>query len=283
MKKIIVGTDFSKTSAVALQYAVNIAQKVDASITLVHVLKEKDLESKQPEEKERAGKEIEGAFADLIEKHAEGFQGEIETKIREGRVYQEITNQARYSDAWLIITGAHGLSGFEEIWLGSHAYKIVSHAGCPVLTVRKSFDPEKGISKIVLPIDSTYETTQKLPFAEEMAGLFKAEVHIVSLYSSLTHHTREKVDSNTREAVKHLKNKDIKYITKEMVTENITSSTIEYATEINADLICIMTEQEFAPPNIFLGPYAQQMVNRSPIPVLSIRTKQLIDPSGIIE
>ncbi len=227
MKKIIVGTDFSKTSAVALQYAVNIADKIEASLILVHVVKDKDFESKEPLEKEKAGKKIEAGFTELIEKNAAGFKGEIETKIREGRVYQEITNQARYSDAWMIITGAHGLSGFEEVWIGSHAYKIVSHAECPVLTVRKSFDPEQGIARIVLPIDSTYETTQKLPVAAEMAKLFNAEIHVVSLYSNLTHHTKEKVESNTREAVKHLTNNDIKYITKEMVSENITTSTLE--------------------------------------------------------
>jgi hypothetical protein len=38
---------------------------------------------------------------------------------------------------------------------------------------------------------------------------------------------------------------------------------------MGADLISIMTEQE-TPANILLGPHAQQMVNQSPVPILSI-------------
>jgi nucleotide-binding universal stress UspA family protein len=45
---------------------------------------------------------------------------------------------------------------------------------------------------------------------------------------------------------------------------------------VDADLIAIMTEQETTTANIFLGPYAQQMVNHSPIPVLSMRAKELL-------
>ena len=37
--------------------------------------------------------------------------------------------------AGLIITGSHGISGFEEYWIGSNAFKIVTYATCPVVTV----------------------------------------------------------------------------------------------------------------------------------------------------
>jgi hypothetical protein len=45
--------------------------------------------------------------------------------------------------------------------------------------------------------------------------------------------------------------------------------TIDYALSKSADLISIMTEQE-TPANILLGPHAQQLVNQSPVPILSI-------------
>jgi nucleotide-binding universal stress UspA family protein len=46
---------------------------------------------------------------------------------------------------------------------------------------------------------------------------------------------------------------------------------MEYATEIKADLIIIMNEQEVNTTGFFMGPYAQQVVNHSKIPVISIR------------
>ena len=65
------------------------------------------------------------------------------------------------------------------------------------------------------------------------------------------------------------------YVTDYVDAENTTLSTIEYAEKLNADLIVIMTEQEKTLSNIFLGPYAQQMINQSPIPVLAVSVKQI--------
>jgi hypothetical protein len=67
----------------------------------------------------------------------------------------------------------------------------------------------------------------------------------------------------------------IKYVSVVKESENITRTTIDYAETIGAGLIAIMTEQENTTANIFLGPYAQQMVNHSPVPVLSMRAKEL--------
>jgi hypothetical protein len=54
-----------------------------------------------------------------------------------------------------------------------------------------------------------------------------------------------------------------------IISNNISKDTIDYALKIGADLITIMTEQE-TPANILLGVHAQQMVNQSPVPILSI-------------
>jgi nucleotide-binding universal stress UspA family protein len=47
-----------------------------------------------------------------------------------------------------------------------------------------------------------------------------------------------------------------------------------YAEEIMADLIVIMTEQEPQIGSFFLGKFAQQMVNNSPIPVICVPTRE---------
>jgi len=67
----------------------------------------------------------------------------------------------------------------------------------------------------------------------------------------------------------------IKFQSTLLVGDNITDITIEYATAIDADLIAIMTEQTFSLSNFLLGSYAYQMLNTSPIPVLSITPKGL--------
>jgi len=79
---------------------------------------------------------------------------------------------------------------------------------------------------------------------------------------------------------KHLEEENIKYVVESLNADNLTDSTIEYALKVNANLISIMTEQEIAAKNLLLGPYAQQMVNHSPIPVLSIHPKELLVALG---
>ena len=53
--------------------------------------------------------------------------------------------------------------------------------------------------------------------------------------------------------------------------DNITETTLGYADEVGANLISIMTEQETELSNLWLGPFAAQMVNHSAIPVLSVQ------------
>jgi hypothetical protein len=65
-------------------------------------------------------------------------------------------------------------------------------------------------------------------------------------------------------------------VIEEIEVDNVTDNTIEYATSVGANLISIMDEQEKAASNIWLGPYAQQMVNHSPIPVLVVHAKDYI-------
>ena len=58
--------------------------------------------------------------------------------------------------------------------------------------------------------------------------------------------------------------------------KNVTTATLEYAEEVGADLIAIMTEQEKSLTSLFLGTYAQQMINESKIPVLTVRPRSVL-------
>jgi nucleotide-binding universal stress UspA family protein len=222
-------------------------------------------------------KEITRNFDEIITKYSPKLEnGEMHYKIRKGKVHIEVANQAKYSDAMMVIAGTHGVTGFEEFWIGSNAYRIVTYSPCPVFTVRTNYAFKKDIKKIVVPIDSTLETRQKVPFSTVIAKYFDSEIHIVSLYSTTIKAVRYKVDNYSKQVKKYLEEENVKYVMKTVDAENITNSTIEYAKEVDADVIAIMTEQETTTSNLFLGAYAQQMVNHSPIPVLNIHAKEYI-------
>jgi len=277
MKRILVAIDFSKCSIHALEYAISLANKTKGSILMVWVDNTSSAESVFPETLTDSRKEITNNFNELIGKYQPKLSGgKLEFKIRKGKVHHEVANQAKYVDSTLIVAGTHGVSGFEEFWIGSNAYRIVTYSPCPVITVRSDFHFKTAPKTIIVPIDSSLETRQKLPFASRFARIFGAELHVISLYSTTIKAVRNRIDDYTKQVAKFLDEEKTQYRVEVLEAEHITNSIIDYAVKVDADLITIMTEQETTTANLFLGPYAQQMVNHSPIPVLSIHAKEYI-------
>jgi len=278
MKKvIIVGMDFSEGSINALNFAVRIANVTDSNIMLVWVDKKKNagtVYSNAFDPRLEAKKR----FEELIEEFSPRLKsGKFLYKIRNGKVHKEIVNQAKYHDAFMIIAGTHGTSGFEEFWIGSSAYKIVTYAPCPVITLRYGEEWDAKIEKIVFPVDSTRETRQKINLVAYLAEAFEATVLILSLYSTKVESVRDFVDGYADQVEAYLEERELNYERFSTECENLTDATIDFAKENNADLISIMTDQETSTANLLLGPYAQQMVNHSPIPILSLRSKSIYD------
>jgi nucleotide-binding universal stress UspA family protein len=277
MKQILVAIDFSKCSIHALEYAISLANRVKANIIMVWVDNTKSDESVYPEPTEIGRNEICKSFEELKATHAPKLEhGEITYKIRKGKVHIEVANQAKYSDAMLVVAGTHGVTGFEEFWIGSNAYRIVTYAPCPVITIRAGYQFKNDLERIVVPIDSTLETRQKVPFACSIAQIFDAELHVLALYSTTIAAVRYKVDNYSKQVKSFLEEEKVRFKMASIEAENITNATIDYAKEIDADLITIMTEQETTTANLFMGAYAQQMVNHSPVPVLNLHAKEYI-------
>jgi nucleotide-binding universal stress UspA family protein len=197
----------------------------------------------------------------------------IDFKLKKGRIYREVDNMARLLEAELIVTGAHGISGYEEYWIGSNAYKIVSYASSPVITVRHDFPIRKKIERILVPMDGSPETLQKIPFVLKLATLFKSEVHLVTTHNSHLKSIQRITEKLAKTALDFLQKHQVTLIEDSIVANDLTKAVLNYAEKVNADLIAMMTEQE-TPVNILLGAQAQQLINQSPIPVLSIHPQE---------
>jgi len=271
MQPIVIAVDFSNTSIHCIEYAIPLANKVKSNIILVWVDKLTAQESLYPDTSNQNRNEAKKRFEELIKQYgkkmAKGLK--IEYKLRKGKIYHEVDSLATNVGALMIIAGAHGISGFEELWIGSNAFKIVTNASAPVITVRHDFKVTKTINSILLPIDNSSETMQKLPVVAQFAQYFNSEVHIVATHSSHLKSIQRLCEKNSREAGKFFENNQIRYVQDSIVSNNITKAVISYAVEINTDIIAIMTERE-TPMNILMGPHAQQLINQSPVPVLCI-------------
>ena len=271
MNQIVVAVDFSKSSIHALDFAISIANNIGADIHMIWVDKPTSSDSLYNEAPSQTRQEVINRFNNLIEDSKKSFtKGKLSYKLRKGKIYNEISSQAKLLKADFIVAGAHGVSGFEEYWIGSNSYKIVTSASCPVITIRSDFQFKDKLKKIVLPFDHTNETLLKVPFTTKFAKYFNPEIHLVGIYSTPLKTIQKKIDNNIEKVNQQLKAEKFKVHIEKIDSNTITNSIINYAEKINADLITIMTEQQKATTTM-LGPYAQQIVNYSSVPIMSIQ------------
>lgn len=269
MKKIVVPIDFSDDSLNALDCAVSIANKSEMGVALINVIKSgrfdffKGVESVGTK----------GDFEEILMKYEGKVRHGLEYTIKNGKVFREIVDYANELDTHMIVMGSHGLSGFEEIWVGSNSFRVVSEAKkCSVLTIRKSFT-KRSFDKIVLPIDTTWESRHKVPITLEVAKLFSSEVYVLGTALSGDEGEMAKLSNYVSQTCDFFAENNIQHQSKVMNGGNSTEMSIQYGKEVDADLISIMTEQDDPFSSILLGSYAQQMVHHSPIPVLCSHRK----------
>ncbi len=273
MKQILVAFDFSKNALKALDYALLIANRTGANLALVWVDNTSTPDSELSIQQELRI-ETKKYFDDILLKYQPRLlKGNLEVVLRKGKVYNEIAMVARKMEADLVLAGTHGVSGYEQYWIGSNAYRIVTSSPCPVITIRSDYAFDSDIKRIVLPIDSTPETRQKLPFACMLAGYFGAEIHLLLLYNTTLGVIRNRMKSYADEAAQCFTEKGVKHTIEEMDADRLVPAVLDYASKVNADMVSIMTEQTTTTGGKFLGPYAQQLINNSLIPVLCLQSK----------
>jgi nucleotide-binding universal stress UspA family protein len=140
IKRIVVPVDFSQNSVKLVDYAVNMADKLAASVHFVHVaelgqghdmlLGSSDFGGM----KEKIMSAAEERMANLIEDYGEKNKG-CSGKVLTGDTVKAIVDEANAVESDLVIIGTHGAQGLERILLGSVAERVVKRASCPVLTM----------------------------------------------------------------------------------------------------------------------------------------------------
>ncbi|MBN1132242.1 MAG: universal stress protein [Bacteroidales bacterium] len=278
MKNFIVPIDFSNDSLAGLDMAVMFSKKKEINIQMVYVLTRSTYY--QPGTVEEEYRFAEKNFKKMIQEVEPklGNNSRIRYIIKKGKVYREVVNQVNsYSNA-VVSASTHGASGFEELFGGSNALKIMASTSQPVITIKQGPVPE-NITKIVLPVKLHVDTRQKVPMAASLAQLFGAEIHVITISTSEGKRDLDRLRTYSRQVEGYLKSKNIPFTTKTLLGDSLPSLTINYAEAIEAELIVIMSSQ-IDKWNVFLGSFAQQMLNRSMVPLLSIKPKEKHIPTG---
>ena len=137
IQRIIVPTDFSPQSRIALRYAIDLAKPWDAELLLVHVVEPIRYTRFLEDVSELLEKQGEEAAEDLsnLEKEIRQSYRNCRGEVHFGVAFEVIADVAEKSGADLIVVATHGHTGFSRLFLGSVAERLVRLARCPVLTV----------------------------------------------------------------------------------------------------------------------------------------------------
>jgi nucleotide-binding universal stress UspA family protein len=279
IKRILVPTDFSETGMLAIQHAAYMAKICKARLYLLHIVEsfEYAYSEYEPEILVKDLDDVQAVATEKLEKIAANLETQYGIKtypiLNNGKPSSGITECVKDNSIDIIIMGTHGAKGFEEFIIGSNAQKVVSVSPCPVITVQANAK-DIQFTNIVVPIDNSIHSRQKVNYAIEIASHYGARIHLLGLLDS----NEEVTEADERkfkiklDAVENvLKQTNIPYIRKFVKGHNIAVEAMKYSEDVNADLLVIMTDHESNLSKVLLGSLAKQIVNHSKIPVMSIR------------
>ncbi|MCE9540066.1 MAG: universal stress protein [Bacteroidetes bacterium] len=274
--KILVPTDFSEQSNIALEQSYNIAREYNAEITLLYVIEDSGMLAKlfSSEQHEDHRKNIQyqlDLLAAAVEKKSKIT---VNTLIAKGTIYEKIAEVADLIDATMIIMGTNGGEGIKKRFIGSNALRVARESKIPVITIRGKHH-RNGCKNIVLPLDLTKQTREKVGKAIELSRLFNgATVRVVSILFTTDEFLVNRLTRQLGQVKAFLEKEGVE-CTAEIIksiksNETLAQNILEYATQVDGDLIMIMTQQEVDFTKYFIGSAAQEIIHHSTIPVMSI-------------
>jgi nucleotide-binding universal stress UspA family protein len=162
-RRILVATDFSRTSRLALASAARLARGTGAEIVLVHV----EADEARVEEARVALRAM------ALQARTRGARI-AEVEVCRGRTWVGIVEAASRHGADLVVIGNSGRGRFNRLLLGSTAENVLRHSPFPVLVTRRR--ALRGLRRVLLPVSADEASLATLDFAiERLTGDFEIE------------------------------------------------------------------------------------------------------------
>lgn len=272
MKNIVVGIDFSENSENALRHGAAIAIKSNAKIHIVWV--------KTPGAFTKLGitgevpllEKVSALLDKLVEiTRAEAPNCEVQSVILEGKAHIKLTQYASNLQDAILVMGSHGASGFEEMFVGSNTMKVVGTSTVPVLIIGEKVKINRDLTRILAPIDTSFETLQKMRTSIKFAKLFAAQIVLLGVNDMPTAETKHVINVQLNHATAMCNDANVRYVTSTLeVTGNVAKSTIDWAKGEDVNLVVVMREEEDDITSFWLGSNTRQLINYAPMPILVI-------------
>jgi nucleotide-binding universal stress UspA family protein len=297
LRDILVPIDFKEPSLKALSYAINMAKRFNGKIHLLHVLEMggfwTDLFISVDDVvkiTDKAKDKLQQIADDMVIPH----KIETTTQIERGRPHEKILEVAHKLHPRIVIMGENHQGTDSKQILGVTAEQVTLNSEVPVITSKGNFN-EMG-SIMLVPLDLTKKTNRQISSAVLYAKHYDLSVCLVSAIIGGISARESRIHKKLSEAKETFENNGITCGMKLFPRSEVPPyhRVLEYANQINASLILVMTHQEGFTYDNYIGAFAHHIINESKVPVLSLTysasafdyqevLKDFIDPLAILE
>ncbi len=262
-ENILVPTDFTEVANFSMDHATEIAKIFNHKIVLLHVVGKKILGT--PKEKE-----IEEKLKNGVAQIKSRAKLKVSYLIEEGSIFTTISKVADRIRAEFIVMGIHGKKGVQHI-MGSYAYRVICSVNVPVMVV-KHMHHHVGYKNIVLPIDFSQESTQKIIKAVKFSNYFGANIRVFGFLGTRNKATIFKNEALLKKVKDTFDDLGLKVTTDLCVDPNIDwpEALMTFANKIDADLIMIVAEKGSSIPDIFSQNSTERIIDKADVPILTV-------------
>ena len=277
MKTILVPTDFSDRSKDALNFALEFSQKINGKVIIMHVLDFPSSSFNTAGEMDFSGVEslyqaefIKGVHRRLdgLKTYADKSGANVESKIKYGNPYVNISEEIAEEHVSYIIMGSNGASGLREVFIGSVAEKVIRHAECPVITIK---GPSKisNMKSFVFASDLTEEQDIIARKAKDIQQLLGLNMHLLKVKTPHNFLSESAVQVQLKEFAKRNYLED--FTSNSIEADYSDEGIVEFAEKVKAGLILMGTHGRTGLAHIFGGSRAEDVANESNIPVMTFK------------
>jgi DNA-binding LacI/PurR family transcriptional regulator len=245
--KLLLVFDNSPQSKIALRHACDVASKSESSITAIFT--------------KGSGADARKFIEDFTSSKGIG----LTITDEDGNVAKKVLKLQKAEQFDILIFAITSSVNSKK------AYSIVKKSRCPAITINEGAK-DIGFEDIVLPLADYQSTRQKARHAVLLAKAFQSTVHIFGTTKSSKAKSHTRVNSYIRQTERFLAERGVRHTVDSKYGSHVPTSCIEYGQSVNAGLILIMTDSESS--GFFGTTYAQQLITSSPIPIMSVNSKE---------
>lgn len=273
MVNILVPTDFSDLSKVALEFAIKVANKLDGNITLLHVVTiiqptrasmRLRLESLEEELMSCAKEDMDSLIAEMASKIK--TTKNISSKIIQGSSFNTtVKNEAKKLRSGLVVMGTRGANGLRKVVLGSNTTSVIDSSAIPVLVVPELAE-FKSFKKLVYATDLKHldaEIEVILPYVK----IFESDVEVLHVTSSAKAVAESEAKIN--EAIAKVDYK--KFKVNVVVAKDIDKAVEQHVAENKVDLLTTFTHEYSFYERLFDRSLTRKLAFQSRLPLLAFR------------